>query len=107
MMERDIYMHISEVSVAMIGVCLTGVSIMQVGQDIDEVSTYIDDLLAVDSFVFLTSFLLAYWLIRVTMKGHRHLRKVSRIANFVFLTGMIVMVIVSACIVRQGDYFSG
>jgi hypothetical protein len=106
MMERDIYMHISEVSVAMIGVCLTGVSIMQVGQDIDEVSTYVDDLLAVDSFVFLTSFLLAYWLIRVTMKGNRHIRKVSRIANFVFLSGMIVMVIVSALIVRQGDYFS-
>ena len=106
MMERDIYMHISEVSVAMIGVCLTGVSIMQVDQDIDEFSTYIDDLLAVDSLIFLTSFLLAYWLIRVTMKGNRHIRKVSRIANIVFLSGMIVMVIVSVMIVRQGDYFS-
>lgn len=106
MMERDIYMHISEVSVAMIGVCLTGVSIMQVGQDMEDINTYIDDLLAIDSFVFLTSFLLAYWLIRVTMKGNRHLRKVSRIANFVFLSGMIVMVLVSVLIVRQGDYFS-
>jgi hypothetical protein len=106
MMERDIYIHISEVSVAMIGVCLTGVSIMQVDQDIDEVNTYIDDILAIDSFVFLTSFILAYWLIRVTMKGNRHIRKISNIANIVFLIGMILMAIVSGLIVAQGDYFS-
>jgi hypothetical protein len=105
MIERDVYIHISEVSVAMIGVCLTGVSIMQVGQDIDEVNTYIDDILAIDSFIFLTSFILAYWLIRVTMKGNRHVRKVSSIANIIFLIGMILMAIVSGCIVCQGDYF--
>jgi hypothetical protein len=106
MMERDVYIHISEVSVAMIGVCLTGVSIMQVGQDIDEISTCIDDILAIDSFIFLTSFILAYWLIRVTMKGNRHTRKVSNVANFVFLIGMILMALVSGLIVAQGDYFS-
>jgi hypothetical protein len=106
MMERDVYIHISEVSVAMIGVCLTGVSIMQVGQDIDQVSSCIDDILAIDSFIFLTSFVLAYWLIRVTMKGNRHTRKVSNIANVVFLFGMILMAIVSGLIVAKGDYFS-
>jgi hypothetical protein len=106
MMERDIYIHISEVSVAMIGVCLTGVSIMQVGQDIDEVSSYIDDILAIDSFIFLTSFILAYWLIRVTMKGHRYIRKISNLANVIFLIGMVLMAIVSGLIVAQGDYFS-
>jgi hypothetical protein len=106
MMERDVYIHISEVSVAMIGVCLTGVSIMQVGQDIDEVGSCIDDILAIDSFIFLTSFILAYWLIRVTMKGNRHTRKVSNIANIVFLMGMVLMAIVSVLIVAQGDYFS-
>jgi hypothetical protein len=106
MMERDVYIHISEISVAMIGVCLTGVSIMQVGQDVDEVSSCIDDILAVDSFIFLTSFILAYWLIRVTIKGNRHTRKVSNIANIVFLMGMVLMAIVSGLIVAQGDYFS-
>ena len=106
MMERDIYIHISEISVAMIGVCLTGVSIMQVDQDIDQASTRIDDILAIDSLIFLTSFILAYWLIRVTMKGHRHSRKVSNLANFIFLIGMILMSIVSICIVCKGDYFS-
>ncbi len=105
MMERDIYIHISEVSVAMIGVCLTGVSIMQVGQEIDEVNTFVDDILAIDSFIFLTSFILAYWLIRVTMKGNRYIRKVSNIANVVFLIGMVLMAVVSGLIVCQGDYF--
>jgi hypothetical protein len=106
MMERDVYIHISEISVAMIGVCLTGVSIMQVGKDIDEVSSCIDDILALDSFIFLTSFILAYWLIRVTMKGNRYIRKVSNIANVVFLMGMVLMAVVSGLIVAQGDYFS-
>ncbi len=106
MMERDVYIHISEVSVAMIGVCLTGVSIMQVGQDIDDVSSYIDDILAINSFIFLTSFILAYWLIRVTMKGHRYIRKISNLANVIFLIGMVLMAVVSGLIVAQGDYFS-
>ena len=104
MMDRDLYIHISEISVAMIGVCLTGVSIMQVGQDIEAANTYIDDLLAIDSFVFLTSCLMAYWLIRVTMKGHRYARRVSGIANLIFILGMVLMAIVCGSIVLQGDY---
>jgi hypothetical protein len=33
MFDRDIYLHVSEISVAMIGVCLTGVSIFNVDKD--------------------------------------------------------------------------
>ncbi len=46
MCQRDIFLHVSEVSVAMIGVCLTGVSILNVDQDINNLNTYVDDLLA-------------------------------------------------------------
>jgi hypothetical protein len=69
MCQRDIFLHISEVSVVMIGVCLTGVSILNVDQDINDLNTYIDDLLAFDSFLFLTSYLLSYWVVRVMTKS--------------------------------------
>jgi hypothetical protein len=104
MLDRDIYLHISEVSVAMIGVCLTGVSILNVDQDINDANTYVDDLLAIDSFVFLTSYLLSYWVVRVMTKGDRNMQRVGNIANAVFLIGMIFLAIVCGSIVVQGDY---
>jgi hypothetical protein len=104
MLDRDIYLHISEVSVAMIGVCLTGVSILNVDQDINDANTYVDDLLAIDSFVFLTSYLLSYWVVRVMTKGDRNIKRVGDIANAIFLIGMIFLAIVCGSIVIQGDY---
>jgi len=104
MFDRDIYLHVSEVSVAMIGVCLTGVSILNVDQDINSLDTYVDDLLAIDSFVFLIAYLLAYWVVRVMTKSSRNMHKVGNIANTIFLFGMIVMAVVCALIVLQGDY---
>lgn len=107
MCQRDLYLHVSEVSVAMIGVCLTGVSILNVDQDINNVDTYVDNLLAIDAFVFLTAYLLSYWVVRVMTKHDRNVRKIGNIANVVFLIGMIFIAIVCGCIVLQGDYSSG
>jgi hypothetical protein len=104
MLDRDIYLHISEVSVAMIGVCLTGVSILNVDQDINDANTYVDDLLAIDAFVFLTAYLISYWVVRVMTKGDRNIQRVGDIANAVFLIGMIFLAIVCGSIVVQGDY---
>jgi uncharacterized membrane protein len=104
LLDRDVYLHISEISVAMVGVCLTGISILQVSQYISKIATYMDDLLAIDSFVFLTSSLLAYSLVRKTTKGNSNTKKIGNITNFIFLIGMILMVIVCGCIVIKGGY---
>ncbi len=104
MFDRDIYLHVSEVSVAMIGVCLTGVSILNVDEDINSLNTYVDDLLAINSFVFLTAYLLSYWVVRVMTKGNRNVRRVGNIANAIFLIGMIFTAIICICVVYQGDY---
>jgi hypothetical protein len=106
MFDRDIYLHVSEISVAMLGVCLTGVSILNVDQDIKEDGTNIDDLLAIDAFIFLTAYLLSYWVVRVMTKGDRNVRRIGNIANAIFLFGMIVMAIVCGCIVLKGDLAS-
>ena len=104
MCQRDIYLHVSEVSVAMIGVCLTGVSILNVDQDINDVNTYVDDLLAIDSLLFLTSYLMSYWVVRVMTKSTRDVRKIGNLANIIFLIGMIFMAVISGLVVYQGDY---
>lgn len=104
MFDRDIYLHVSEISVAMLGVCLTGVSILNVDQDIKQGGTNIDDLLAIDAFVFLTAYLISYWVVRVMTKGDRNVRRIGNIANIIFLLGMIIMAIVCGCIVVKGDF---
>jgi magnesium-transporting ATPase (P-type) len=104
MFDRDIYLHVSEVSVAMIGVCLTGVSILNVDQDVNELDTYVDNLLAIDSFIFLTAYLMSYWVVRVMTKGNRNVRRIGNIANAIFLIGMVFMAIICICVVFQGDY---
>ncbi len=104
MFDRDIFLHVSEVSVAMVGVCLTGVSILGVDQDVNAAGTYVDDLLAIDAFVFLTAYLFSYWVVRAMTKSDRDVRRVGNIANALFLIGMVVMTIVCGSIVLQGDY---
>lgn len=104
MFDRDIYLHVSEVSVAMIGVCLTGVSILNVDQDVTSLDTYIDNLLAIDAFIFLTAYLLSYWVVRVMTRGNRNVRRIGNIANTIFLIGMVFMAIICMCVVFQGDY---
>ncbi len=104
MFDRDIYLHVSEVSVAMIGVCLTGVSILNVDEDVNSLNTYVDDLLAIDSFIFLAAYLLSYWVVRVMTKGNRNVRRVGNIANAIFLIGMVFMAIICMSVVLQGDY---
>ena len=104
MCQRDIFLHVSEVSVVMIGVCLTGVSILNVDQDINDLNTYVDDLLAINAFVFLTAYLLSYWVVRVMTKSERDVRRIGNIASATFLIGMIFMAVVCAAIVLQGDY---
>jgi magnesium-transporting ATPase (P-type) len=106
MFDRDIYLHVSEISVAMLGVCLTGVSILNVDQEntTSNSSFGIDDLLAFDSIVFLIAYLMSYWVVRVMTKNDRNVRKIGNIANAIFLVGMILMAIVCVSIVQQSDY---
>jgi hypothetical protein len=106
MFDRDIYLHVSEISVMMLGVCLTGVSILNVDQDLKDGGTNIDDLLAIDAFVFLIAYLLSYWVVRVMTQGDRNVRRIGNIANAIFLLGMIVMAFVCGCIVIKGDLAS-
>jgi uncharacterized membrane protein len=91
-LEEDISVHILSVSAAMVGVCLTVIGLLRVVITIQKADTIADDLLAVDSILFLVSCLLSYWALR-TRTAHR-MHTVERIADIVFMLALVLMVVV-------------
>ena len=71
----------------MIGVCMTVISVIQLAPK-RGISSWADNLLAIDSLFFLASMILSYWSIR-----HKdQLVKAELYADRFFIFGMVVMV---------------
>ena len=85
-LERDIAIHIFSASAAMVGVCLTVISIVQTFTRSHEAQTLVDDLLAFDALVFLCACLLSYWALRT--RSARSMHRVESAADVVFLVGL-------------------
>lgn len=83
-------------SVAMVGVCLTVIGLFKVVTSVKQVSTLGDDLLALDGLLFLVSALLSYWAMR--HRGRKEMPLVEQVADYVFLAGLVLMVVVGALI---------
>ena len=92
MAERsDVSRHILPTAATMVGVCVTVISIVRVVEVNAEVSTIIDDLLAVDGLVFLGSTLLSY----ASLRKEEATPRLERFADWLFLSGLGIMVIAS------------
>ncbi len=92
-LSRHVCLHISEVSAVMLGICQSGVGLIHFAVFIRKVDTYVDNLLALDSLVFLTSCLTAYWGFRSS-----NIRKTLRLVRFAegfFVIGLLTMVMVA------------
>ena len=87
--ENILSSHILPVSATMIGVCMTVISVIQLGPK-SGVSSWADNLLAIDSLFFLVSMMLSYWSIR----HQDQLVKAEIYADRFFMFGMIMMVTV-------------
>lgn len=96
-LEEDIAIHIFSVSAALVGVCVTVISIVRVVINTAGINTLADDLLAADALIFLTSCFLSYWALRTRKRNRMH--RVERAADIVFLTGLSVMAMVCGLIV--------
>jgi len=96
-LEEDICIHIFTVSASMVGVCLTVIGIVNIVISIKKITTIADDLLAVNAFIFLCSCLLSYWALRARSKRRMH--QVERIADLIFLIGLLLMVVICGLIV--------
>lgn len=86
----DISQHILPVSATMVGVCMTVITVMQIAPK-NRLTSIADDLLAIDSLLFLISTLLSYWTVRPSPSN----QKVELWADRFFLIGMIFMVVIS------------
>src|SRR2546428_4993772 len=90
--EKDICIHIFTVSSAMVGVCLTVIGLIRVVITLGKADTLADDFLALDSPLFLTSCLLAYWALRA--RGFNRMHHIERAADIIFIVAMIGMVLI-------------
>ena len=95
-LEADISVHIFSVSAALVGVCLTVIGLTHIVITISKVDTLVDDFLAVDALVFLTSCLLSYWALRTRSLYRMHW--VERVADAIFLGGLFLMVLIGSFI---------
>jgi hypothetical protein len=80
------------VSAAMVGVCLTAVSLVSVIEALNKIETWVDDLLAVGSLVFSLVTLLSFLGIRTRI---RRWRRYTLVLDVLFCLGISTMVIAS------------
>lgn len=87
---QDLSKHILPVAATMVGVCMTVITIMQLAPK-NNVSSWADDLIALDSLFFLASTMLSYWSIR----HKENLVSIEQLADRSFLVGMVFMVVIN------------
>lgn len=95
--EKSIAIHIFTASAALVGVCLTVISIVRSFPAIQSSGPWIDDLLAINATAFLTCCMLSYFTLRT--RNPKRMHRIESIADLLFLAGLSSMVAVCAYIV--------
>ena len=93
---EDMCVHIFTTSAAMIGVCMTVVGVLHVVSVLRKVDTFGDDLLCINSLIYLASCLTAYWALR-TRRRKRN-RVLEWVADWLFLFGLVLSTVATAFI---------
>lgn len=89
---REIAHHIFTGSITMVGVCITVITLFRVMKT--SMQTYADEILAIDTFVFIAAALFSYAALR---KENNH--RLERLADILFFGGMLVMPVVGIIII--------
>jgi len=84
---------ICPIAAAMVGVCLTAIGITKVVIAVRRANTLADDMMALDSVLFLIATLTSYFALR-TPPGVR-LHRLERIADVTFISAMSLMTIIA------------
>jgi len=88
-LEADLCIHIFTASAALVGVCLTVIGLLRVVVVTTKVGTIGDDLLALDATLFMISCVLSYYALRA--RSMRRMHRIERVADAVFLLGLLLM----------------
>jgi uncharacterized membrane protein len=94
--EENICIHIFSVSAGMVGVCLTVIGLIRVVITMGKADTIADDLLAGDAVIFLIACLLSYTALR--SRTTERMRRFERLADWLFIAAMTLMVAICAFI---------
>ncbi len=86
---KSISNHILPSAATMTGVCITIISIVRLVETNRHISTIIDNLMAINSLIFLVSCFLSY----ISLRPSKAAGTFERYADILFLTGLSVMVI--------------
>lgn len=92
-------MPIFTASSALVGVCITVISIVRTFPNPKAIGTWVDDVLAVDAMLFLISCALAYGVLR--SRDARRIHRLETAADIVFLAALGGMVTVCATVVWE------
>jgi predicted membrane protein len=90
--QRSIASHVFSGSTTMVGVCITIIALFKVMNI--SMHTYADEILSIDTLLFITAALFSYLSLR-----RNRFRLTEIIADFSFFTGMIIMLFVGFIIV--------
>ncbi len=98
-MADNICLHIFTTSAAMVGVCLTVISLFRVLVRPLEVRLVGNEILGIDALAFLASCFLAYTALRTGPAGRR--RRLEKLADAVFLLALTLMAVVCTLLVYE------
>ncbi|WP_294194873.1 hypothetical protein [uncultured Sphingomonas sp.] len=89
---------ICPIAAAMVGVCLTGIGLLRVGIAWGRRASFADDLLAIDSLLFLIAMLASYLAVRTPdVRRRAYLHRLEQVADATFILAMLLLT--AACFV--------
>ena len=89
--EHHLMVAIFSVAAAMVGVCLTGIGLLQVFSSARRVGTLADELLVADAALFLGCCFFAFLSFRV--RQHALQQKLRKVADTLFFLGLLLMAV--------------
>lgn len=90
--DRSVSHHILTTAATMVGVCITVISIVRLTELSLSITSIIDNIMSLDSLLFLLSCVLSYLSLRASS---RYAGGLERWANVLFLVGLVIMVAAS------------
>jgi hypothetical protein len=94
--ESNLCVHLMTVSAGMVGVCLTVIGLFRLIQNFQGAGTIANDLVAIDSLLFVTVCIFSYGAMRTASRKKR--KRLERIADVLFLSALSFMAVICGII---------
>ena len=96
--EFNVMLAIFSVSAGMVGVCLTGIGLLQVITSLQKAGSLSDEFLSVDAVLFLACCLLSFLWFR--LKHTPLKRRLRQLSDVLFFLGLLLMAVICVLITR-------